>query len=401
MHSEDRLHALDAVRAFALLSGIALHAAQPYIAMLPWMTTEPPSDALAAIWYTIHMFRMPLFFLIAGFFGRMLLERRGMPAFIKDRAGRILLPLVVGLPVVMVLTAIAYLLGSLAAGGDLQSLRGLRPPPSPAHQSALASINLIHLWFLYYLLLFYTGALIVRWVFGSNGRVSGAVDAGVRFLMRGMWGPLLLALPIAWYYFRLETWSPWGGLPAPFSLIPDVGALVAYGLFFSFGWLLHRQQQLLLSLERRWPLYGALAVAAWAVCRAIGGWTPHWGPFLKDGDLAVYTVSYLVAAWCWSFALIGVAIRFLSNYSPARRYLADSSYWLYLMHIPALFFFGQCLHPLAWPGSIKYLVSIVGAVGILLLSYHYLVRFTFVGATLNGRRQPRVRAELPRTAALG
>jgi hypothetical protein len=39
---------------------------------------------------------------------------------------------------------------------------------------------------------------------------------------------------------------------------------------------------------------------------------------------------------------------------------------------------------------VKYLVSIAGAVPVLLLSYHYLVRFTFIGATLNGRRQRRV-----------
>jgi hypothetical protein len=47
----------------------------------------------------------------------------------------------------------------------------------------------------------------------------------------------------------------------------------------------------------------------------------------------------------------------------------------------------QFLHPLAWYWSVKYLVSIAGAVFILLMSYHYLVRSTFIGATLNGRRQ--------------
>jgi len=75
----DRLHALDAVRAFALLSGIALHATMPFLAGLKgWVTTETPSDTLAAVWYVIHMFRMPVFFLIAGFFARMMLERRGL-----------------------------------------------------------------------------------------------------------------------------------------------------------------------------------------------------------------------------------------------------------------------------------------------------------------------------------
>jgi glucans biosynthesis protein C len=402
MDSSDRLHALDAVRAFALLSGIALHAAQPFIAGLPWMTTESPSNALAAVWYTLHMFRMPLFFLIAGFFGRMMLERRGTAGFIKDRARRILVPLVVGLPIVMLVTGIAYVLGALASGADL---RGPQPPPSPTHHSVLAGINLIHLWFLYYLVIFYAGALIVRAasdvVFGRNGRLRVALDAAVRFLVRGVWGPLILALSIAAYYYQLKFWSSWGGLPAPFSLIPDTGALIGYGLFFGFGWLLHRQQHLLFSLQKRWPVYCVLAVVMWAVCRTIGGSTPHWGPYLKNGELLVYSASYMVGMWCWSFGLLGVAMRLLSSYSPVRRYLADSSYWLYLMHIPALLFFDQLLHPLPWHSSVKYLLSIGGATPILLLSYHYLVRFTFIGATLNGRRQPLVRPNLPQATPVG
>ncbi len=387
MPSSDRLHALDAVRAFALLLGVALHAAQPYVAHLPWITTESPSAVVAGLWYTIHLFRMPLFFLIAGFFGRMMLERRGTAGFVKDRSRRILLPFVAGVPLIMLITGVAYVLGALVSGQDP---RGLHPPSGPAtHRGFIASINLIHLWFLYYLVLFYALALLVRVAFEAfdrGGRLQAGVDAGVRFLMRGPWGPLLLALPSIAYYSRLSGWSIWGGLPAPFSLIPDVGALLGYGVFFGFGWLLHRQQPLVLSLEKSWPMHGVLALAAWTVCRLLAGSTPHWGPFLQGGALVAYTIAYVVGSWCVSLGLIGVAIRFLSGYSAVRRYLADASYWIYLMHIPALFFFSQALHPLHWHWSLKFPVTMLCALTALLLSYHFLVRFTFIGATLNGRR---------------
>jgi glucan biosynthesis protein C len=387
MQSSDRLHALDAVRAFALLLGVALHAAHPYVAGLPWVTTEPPSATVAGLWYTVHLFRMPLFFLIAGFFGRMMLERRGTAGFIKDRSRRILLPLVAGVPTIMLITGVCYVLGALVAGQDP---RGLHPPAAPpAPHGIVASINLIHLWFLYYLLLFYAAALSVRCAFGAldrGGHLQVRVDATVRFLMRGAWGPLFLALPSIVFYSQLKGWSVWGGLPAPFSLIPDVGALIGYGVFFGFGWLLHRQPPVLLCLQKRWPLYGMLAAIAWIGCRLLAGSSPHWGPFLKGGALLAYTTAYVVGSWCVSLGLMGVAIRFLSGYSPVRRYLADSSYWIYLLHIPVLFFFSQALHPLHWHWSLKYPVTIACAMTVLLLSYHLLVRFTFIGATLNGRR---------------
>ena len=105
--------------------------------------------------------------------------------------------------------------------------------------------------------------------------------------------------------------------------------------------------------------------------------------------------------WCWVFGIVGAAVRFLSSPSAARRYIADSSYWLYLMHVPVLAFFHVWFAELDWHWSAKYLLSIAGAMPILLLSYHYWVRFTFIGATLNGRRYPRVRAEQASAPAAG
>jgi glucans biosynthesis protein C len=401
MQATDRLHALDAVRASALLLGVALHAAQPFISGLYWMITEPPDTAVAALWYTIHMFRMPLFFLIAGLFGRMLLERRGTAGFIKDRSRRILVPLVAGIPIIMLLTGAAYMLGGLAAGVAPQTLR---PPAAPPDPSLLSRINLMHLWFLYYLLLFYGAAIVLRAASQSRflgGRhVAVAIDAGVGFLVRTGTGPLLLAVPTIAYYCRLQAWSPWGGLPAPFSVVPDLGALIAYGSCFAFGWLLQRQLPLLRTLEMHWPRYGLGAVALWAVCRLLAGAVPHWGPCLHGAPLLAYVSCYVAGAWCWSLGLIGSAMRYLSGYSPMRRYLADSSYWIYLMHIAVLIFFAQLLHPLHLASGLKYLLSMAGALLVLLLSYHYLARFSFIGAILNGRRQPRAVAGSLQSSAL-
>ena len=87
MQPADRLHALDAVRAYALLLGVVLHSAAAFLEGFPIpMWLDQPSSGAAVIYYTIHMFRMSAFFLIAGFFARVLVERRGVKAFIKDRA---------------------------------------------------------------------------------------------------------------------------------------------------------------------------------------------------------------------------------------------------------------------------------------------------------------------------
>jgi fucose 4-O-acetylase-like acetyltransferase len=95
MQPADRLHALDAVRAYALLLGVVLHGAAAYLqgfSIPMWLDT--PSEVGAPImYYVIHMFRMSAFFLIAGFFARVLVERRGVQGFVKDRGKRVALPL--------------------------------------------------------------------------------------------------------------------------------------------------------------------------------------------------------------------------------------------------------------------------------------------------------------------
>ena len=135
MQPADRLHALDAVRAYALLLGVVLHGAAAFLAGFPMpILLDTPSDGAPVIYYVIHMFRMSAFFLIAGFFARVLVERRGVKAFVKDRAKRVALPLVLFSIVVGLTTAVGFVLGALPHGVDfLMSLvQTAQPQPGAA-----------------------------------------------------------------------------------------------------------------------------------------------------------------------------------------------------------------------------------------------------------------------------
>jgi peptidoglycan/LPS O-acetylase OafA/YrhL len=399
----ERLHALDAVRGYALLLGVVLHSVAAFLTDFPVATWRlEPSATAAVIYYVIHIFRMSAFYLIAGFFARMMVERRGVNAFIKDRAKRILLPLVVGLPVVFLFIGLGLLLGSLVHGTDyLRSLT--RPPAGEQGAAGGGGLDLAHLWFLYYLLIFYVIALALRAAVRAldpRGSIAAACDWVVALLMRGVWGPVLIALPIAAYYWWFQPWSEWLGLPAPTSLVPNVGALIGYGIAFGLGWLLHRQVPILLALRDSWPMYLVPAIALTVLCLWTMGTTPIWrGPSIQGFQRAVYAMAYMAAVWCWVFALVGAAIRFLSEHRPATRYLADASYWVYLMHMAPILFFISLLRPYHLPWFVDFAIILCGSMPILLVSYHYLVRYTWVGAILNGRRHPRP-GKLPPASAV-
>ena len=105
---------------------------------------------------------------------------------------------------------------------------------------------------------------------------------------------------------------------------------------------------------------------------------------------------YALAIWTTTFAAIGLALRFLSGFSPTRRYLADASHWLYLINIPIVVALQVAVSPLNWPGPIKFAAILAVALPVMLASYHLLVRYTCIGIVLNGHRFLRDR---PRAAA--
>jgi peptidoglycan/LPS O-acetylase OafA/YrhL len=390
----ERLHALDAVRAFALLLGILLHAAACFVEGVPIpLWPERPALVPTLLYWGIHVFRMSAFFLMAGFFGRLLLERRGTRAFTRDRALRIALPLVLALVVLPLFSGLAAVLGALPHGG-IAYLEGLLPPSpldiAPEGEAVAGrGLNLSIYWFLYYLLIFYALALAAR-ALDRGGRIASGADRAVALVMAGPWAPALVALPVAVAFLLHDGWNQWLGLPAPIAFTPDPFAVAGYGVPFALGWFLHRQVALLFGIQRYWLGYLFAAGALAAVALGLIGVTPIWsgGP-LEGVRLVAYALAYAMAMWFAVLGLVGAALRFLSRPSPAIRYLSDASYWLYLTHLIPLVFFVVLMKPYDWHWSVKLAVMLGGSLPLLLLSYRYLVRSSFLGAMLNGRRHPR------------
>lgn len=92
----DRRHDLDALRAFAMLLGIGLHASLSFIG-IPWTVQDSQQNPMFGIFMaSVHGFRMQLFFLLSGFFTMMLFRKRGLTGLLNQRVARILIPFVIG-----------------------------------------------------------------------------------------------------------------------------------------------------------------------------------------------------------------------------------------------------------------------------------------------------------------
>src|SRR5688572_21716369 len=96
---QERFHSFDALRSAMMLLGIWMHGVQCYTILNVYMwpfkdTARSPVFDFTINW--VHMFRMPVFFVMAGFFFALLKDRRGTAKTLRNRADRILVPFVLG-----------------------------------------------------------------------------------------------------------------------------------------------------------------------------------------------------------------------------------------------------------------------------------------------------------------
>lgn len=155
--------------------------------------------------------------------------------------------------------------------------------------------------------------------------------------------------------------------------------LAAYVAPFGFGWLLYHHRDLLARFEHHIGLYLALAAPCFVVYGKVSGQQHPW----------IKAAGNVLLCWLLIFACLGLFLRYFSKSSPAWRYMSDSSYWLYIMHMPVVVGLQVAFLRVSLPALAKVPIVLAISVAILVLTYDLLVRPTWIGALLNGRRYPR------------
>lgn len=364
---EPRYHALDSLRAIMMLLGIYLHVVVAYSTTGGWPYKQ--QELTSALNWTlgiIHLFRMPVFYVMAGFLGALLYGKRGIRGWLDNRLHRVAVPFVAGwlvlFPLVLFLTAVGKAgwgkaIGFIVTG---EFLRYAHP---------------MHLWFLEYLMLLYAGAVAAV----SLVPAMPAARRWFRACAGSWWGPPIFAVPS----FAALLPMHYAGLEDPPGFLPVPRIVVAYIVPFAFGWLLYAERDLLERFARRAWVYLSLSVAPLAL---YAGFVKFSVPKVVSfyGDRALHSI----ALWLLIYGFIGCFQRYLNGENQRMRYLSDSAYFLYLAHMPVIVALQLAMGRVAWPPLVKIPLVLVLATAVLVPMYHYLVRPTFIGAVLNGRRYP-------------
>ena len=363
---EERYHALDSLRGTMMLLGIYLHVVVGYSGDGHWPYIDKnPTSVLSWSLGVIHSFRMPAFFVMAGFFGALLWNRRGAASFISNRAHRILLPFALFWTILF--PAVASTVIALQNGSQFIV-------PTFVSGAILQHLHPLHLWFLEYLLFLYTIGGLTAWAFGFlPGSWFAGIQSAYRWGLSRSYAPLLFAV---FSYFPLVLMR--GNLKDPDGFAPEFLILSAYIPPFAFGWLLYHSRDMLPRFEKNIWTYVSLAVPCFFV----------YGLASATRQQYLKAAGNVILCWLLIFAVIGIFLKFASAHSPLWRYVSDSSYWLYIMHMPVVIAFQVAFQQVPIPALAKIPIVLFLSVVVLLISYEAFVRTTWIGALLNGRRFP-------------
>jgi peptidoglycan/LPS O-acetylase OafA/YrhL len=391
--SNSRLDYLDATRAFALLLGIVFHASLSFVPIfMGWAVQDISTSPVVTLFTTVsHSFRMGTFFLLSGFLSRLAFHRHGAGDFVRSRLIRLGVPFVLGWFILRPLMVSGWIMGSASLRGHVDILAGLAGGflSLPSLPNGLFTGS--HLWFLYYLALITTLILGVRGLLEVSGPWHTAavhrLDSWIGWLANSSISPAVLAVPIAVALGFMRFW----GMDTPDqSLVPHAPALFVYGSFAALGWMLNRQPDFMAPITRlTWPRWIQAGLGITAIL-TVGGIerdpsNPH---FLAAR--VIYALGYALTMWSLAFLMIGIFKRLAARPSAWVRYLADSSYWMYLIHLPIVVWLQVAVAELPMPWYLKLTLISGVTVGLSVESYDLFVRSTALGWLLNGRRKDRV-----------
>ena len=377
----DRIHGFDAMRAIMMMLGLVLHASMTYSdidygAVWPLKDVNNTSHFFHVLIEYIHVFRMPAFFVIAGFFGALLFYKKNPKTMMSNRLYRIVIPFFVCLMLLWPMAVFAFNFSNLMMLGNEESLKLAFTATFP---NGLIPQNTIHLWFLFYLAMISYLTCFIAMAFRNYDYENSFWKKGFDKLHGNLFITLIPFSVIT--FFTLVYMNSSSAITSA-AFIPDMKTLCFYTVFYWYGWVLYLSRGLInIFMKHAW-LMVVIGTLLFIVKMYFD---------MSDHQYGLYFAMYANALTCWLyiFASMGLFLIYASSGSYTLRYISDSAYWVYLVHLPLIAFISGLLAGWDISAFIKYVIVLSSATLICFITYHYWVRDTFIGQFLNGRKYPK------------
>ncbi len=358
----------------AMLLGLAVHA--PLIFYFPEAASEfgiekiePAENWVWIMLDFITIWRMPIFFLLSGFFSVLIIQKVGLRKYTLDRFIRI------GLACLFFSALFDILDGHF-------------------------DLTLDHLWFLYYLFIFIIGFSLLYCFSGFQLLISKKLTIKAWLVTL-----LLLVLVGQLSVFVNGSLSPLLFYPPETYLDLSFGALLYYFPFYLLGSLLYSNQQMfqILDNNRLIIILGLLSIFIFTLFLYIN----HFMLDMNNHDftlnqtgidtfkheefkpilLIVNNVLKQINAITWIIFLISISTRYIRSNHAILKWLVELSYPIYILHLAPVTIISAELYILGLNQISIFTLSILIGFFITVILYYTTIKFTPMNWLVNGYRK--------------
>lgn len=367
----NRNYSLDALRAIMMLLGIVVHAGITYTSLDVFPIPIKDNDTSLCYDFVIlfiHAFRMPVFFVLSGFFLALLCNKKGIKNTMINRIYRIAFPFIAAM--LIIAPIVKMLVMHYARGKEwadiLDSVRTLK---------IYIHLNMGHLWFLYYLMMIYAICLFIIWIKPKPVRyLFSQIQKIISINGKADYKTILLfTLFSACFIIPQQK----GFIDTSIDFVPDVWILCTYLVNFVFGYMLFSFKDNLVGVFSNWKIHLTIAFLLSFV---------YFFSFLHAINLTLISVECTLLSWLMIFGLMGFFLHKLNQPSTTLSLIGKSSYWVYLTHLPLTILLGGILLAYPIPHFIKFTLTVIVTYFVLISTYKLFVAQTFIGHFLNGKK---------------
>tara|TARA_B110000285_G_scaffold75977_1_gene87469 strand:+ start:188 stop:1375 length:1188 start_codon:yes stop_codon:yes gene_type:complete len=358
-----RYYNLDFLRAFAMMMGLVMHAPllfwQPDFAKVFGIGNIAPAEEwINIIGRYINNWRMPLFFLLSGFFSVLIIKRKGTSQFIRDRLIR------VGL------TCLVF---------------------SSLYDIADGSFDFTthHLWFLYELMIFVFCFSFLYRVQTIKDLLDREISTRI-LLILFLW--LVATVPLA--NILNNWWHPLAWKPSTTYFDLKLGNMVYYFSYFLVGVIFYSNQHIFTKLKNSKTILaiGILAVLAFLL-RVYSDYLTLGGiddlrnlAQMQFDPIMVICNSLLIGVntilWCLFF--IGLTSKFIVSGSAILRWFVELSYPIYIIHIIPIAMMSALFYRAGLSQPVIFVLTIIAGFIVCVILYYILIKFTPLNWLING-----------------
>jgi hypothetical protein len=354
MTLQERRYDLDWLRVLGVLLLVPFHVALIFvldpksIMYIKAGINSPVLDEAAGF---VHMWHMPLLFIIAGAATYFALEFRSAGQYISERFLRLFVPFLFGALTFIPLTTYIHRMDAVSLSEhyvgffhfDVDYLDGYNGTFTPAH-----------LWFILSLFVF---SLIGLPLFQALRTEKGR--SVIKALAMAARSPLSL---IAW------------GIPltlvAALNILGDKNPLYYFVVFF-YGFVIASDVRFQESIDKL--TWFALAYGIFeAMFRLV---VPQWHFAEWTWQWMMLGLMYEMGRWCLTLAVLGLGHRFLNRTNDVLRYASEAAMPFYLLHMTFSVLAGYFVIQLSAPVAVKYPLIVLVAIGLTLAGYELVRRW--------------------------